>query len=226
MKLFWLILAAAPALCLNAQTNSAVPASADPTLWVVPPITLNARTNPPVSGPPAVTNVGGFNATTNTPPRERPPIRIVAEHAVVDMNNHNLVYSSHVTVSDPQMKMTCDSLTVSASTNSSASLRPDGGVAEGHVIIVALDDKGRPINARSDKAIYSYKVANSVTNETVTLTGNVYVDSAMGKGTADPIVWDRINNTIHMENQDMQFQPDIKSGTNTAPAKAVEKFSP
>ena len=214
MKFFWLILALVPALGLNAQTNSTSPAAADSTLWAVPRVTLNARTNPPVSGPAAGTNAAVANGTTNAPPREHSPIRIISEQAVVDLNNRNLVYSGHVIVSDAQMKMTCDQLTVSASTNRSPALRPDGGIAEGHVIIVALDDKGRPINARSDKAIYSYKVANSVTNETVTLTGNVYYDFPWGKGTADPIVWDRINNTIHTENSDMQIQPETKDGTN------------
>ena len=202
MKCFWLILAAAPAFGLVAQTN------------------------PPDFAPAAVTNTVIAAPSTNAPPRERPPIKIVSEHGVVDLNNRVVVYSGHVVITDPQMKLTCDRLTVTASTNHTQHIRPDSGVAEGNVRIVARDDKDRPINARSDKAIYSYAVVNSVTNETITLTGNVYVDSAMGKGTADPIVWDRINNTIHMENQDMQIQSPAKPDTNAPPVKAAEKSFP
>lgn len=217
MKFFWLILAALSAFTLNAQTNSA-----DTALWAVPRITLNTQTNPAAPAP---------VATTNTPPDE---IHIKSDHWVGDLNKRVVVYSGQVVVTDQKMKMTCDSLTISASTNNSASsskgspsLRPDGGVAEGNVKIVALDEKGRPIYARSGKAIYSYRVENSVTNETITLTNNVYYDAAMGNGTADSIVWDHVNNTIHMEKADQTIKPEFKpAGTNAPPIKPVEKSSP
>lgn len=206
-------------------------------LALAPAFTLAAQTNLPVPELPVMTNAGpAVLAATNAPPRERPPLDIKSEHGFLDLNNRVVIYTGHVVVTDPQMTMTCDVLTVKAPTNSSRLVRPNHGVAEGNVRIVGEDDHGRPIHAKSDKAIYSYElieavtngptIITAVTNETITLTGNVYVDSAMGKGTADPIVWDRINNTIHMENQDMQIQPDIKSLTNSLPVKAAEKKSP
>ena len=204
MKCFWFILAALAAVASNAQTN------------------------PPVSLPAPITNGVVAAVPTNAP--ARPPIKIKSEHGFFDLNNHVVVYSGHVVVTDPKMMLTCDVLTIQAPTNSTHNIRPNKGVAEGNVKIVGEDDKGRPVHSTSDKAIYRYEVIDSVTNETVTLTGNVYVDSAMGKGTAEPIVWDRINNTIHAEKQDMQIQPEIKTGTNApgtnAPAKAADKLFP
>jgi lipopolysaccharide export system protein LptA len=195
MKLFWLILAAAPVLALNAQTNLPAPEFS------------------------VATNAAVATASTNTPPRERPPIDIIAEHGDFDLKNRIGVYTGNVRVTDPQMKLTCEVLTASVPTNGG---RMDSIVAERNVKIDGEDDKGRPVRVVSDKAVYSYKVLNSVTNETITLTGNVFVDSAMFKGTGDPLVWDRINNTIHGENMRMQIQPETKAGTNAPPAKAIE----
>jgi len=193
-------------------------------LALAPALRLTAQTNLPVPELPPMTNAGPAIVATNTPAKENSPIRIASEHAEVDLKNHGVVYSGHVVVTNIQMKMTCDKLTASAPTNTT---QIDTIVAEGNVKIVGADSKGRPVNARGDKAIYVSTVLNSVTNKTITLTGNVYVDSAMGKGTADPIVWDLLNDTIHMENQDMQIQPDIKLGTNSSlPFGGVEKKSP
>ena len=100
MKFFWLILAALSAFTLNAQTNSA-----DTALWAVPRITLNTQTNPAAPAP---------VATTNTPPDE---IHIKSDHWVGDLNKRVVVYSGQVVVTDQKMKMTCDSLTISASTD-------------------------------------------------------------------------------------------------------------
>jgi len=196
MKLFWLILAAAPVLALNAQTN------------------------PPASPFPAATNAVVATASTNTPPRERPPIEIWAEHGDFDLKNRIGVYTGDVRVTDPQMKLTCEVLTATVPTNGS---RMDSIVAERNVKIDGEDDKGRPVRVVSDKAVYAYKVVNSVTNETITLTGHVYVNSAMFKGTGDPLIWDRINDTIHGENMRMEIQPEIKAGTNAPPFKAAEQ---
>ena len=186
MKTLWILLALAPAGALFAQTNP-------PALELVP------ATNAVVA------------VTTNTPPRERPPIKIFSDTWDVDLKNRTGVYRGHVIVTDPQMKLTCETLTARVPANGG---HPESITASGNVKIEGTDDKGQPVRVTCDKAVYAYKVVNTTTNETLTLTGNVYVDSAMFKGTGDPIVWDRANDTIHVDNSSMQIQTDTKTGTN------------
>ena len=196
MKLFWLILAAAPVLALRAQTN--------------PPA-------PEISA----AKIAALTATsTNALPRERPPIVIEADHGDFDLKNRIGIYSGNVRVTDPQMKLTCEMLTAIIPTNGN---RIDTIVAERNVKIDGEDSKGRRVRVMSDKAVYAYRSSSLVTNETVTLTGNVFVDSAMFKGTGDPLVWDRITDTIHGENMKMQIQPETKPATNAPPTKPDEK---
>ncbi len=189
-------------------------------------LSVGAQTNLPVSAP---TNTSPASATGTNAPAEPSPIDIKSEHCVLDWKNLFVVYSSHVVVTFQQMSLTCDTLRVEAPTNSTHLAHPQKGIAEGNVKIVGRDKKDQPFHTQCDQAIYDYTiisavtngpvVTSAVTNETITLTGNVYVDSAMGKGTAEPVVVDCINRTIHLENQNMQIQPEIKSGTNAAPLK-------
>ena len=203
MKILWFILAAAPAFCLNAQTNllSALPAATN----------LVALTN------------ATPGSSTNTPAGEAGPTRITSDHFELDRKNHVLIYSGHVVVTNIQLKLMCEKLTASSPTNST---QVDHLVAEGNVHIDGADNKGRPVHAVSDRAIYLSTIANSVTNRTMTLTGNVYVDSALAKGTADPIIWDLVNDKIHAENQDMQIIPETKGGTNAPSFKPLGKSFP
>lgn len=196
MKNFWLTLAAAPALALNAQTNLPLPELSAP-----------------------ATNLPPATISTNKPVRERGDTHIFSDSADFDLKNRVGVYTGHVRVIDPQMKMTCEKLTAKVPENGG---RIDSIVAESNVVIEAVDDKGRPVRATSEKAIYTYQVVNSVTNETIELVGNPDVSSAMFSGTADTIVWDRINNSIHTTGQHMMIHPEMKPETN-APAATEKK---
>jgi lipopolysaccharide transport protein LptA len=195
MKYFWLTLAAAP-LALIAQTNLPLPELTAP-----------------------ATNVHVEAVSTSKSSRERGDTQIFSDSGDFDLKNRIGVYTGHVRVIDPQMKMTCEKLTAKTSENSS---RIDSIVAETNVVIEGVDDKGRPLHATSDEAIYTYKVVGSVTNETIELVGNPVVSSAMFSGTADTIVWDRINNSIHTTGQHMTIHPEATAGTN-APAATEKK---
>jgi len=197
MKLLWLFFTAAPLLVLNAQTNPAAPDIAA------------AKTQALAA------------TSTNTPPREQSSIVIEAEQGDFDLKNRIGIYSGNVRVTDtnPPMKLTCEVLTATMPTNAN---RIDNIIAERNVRIEGMDKKGRALHAISDKAVYAYQMANSVTNETITLTGNVFVDSAMFKGTGDPLVWDRINDSIHGKNMKMEIS-EIKLGTNAPAAKPEQK---
>jgi len=76
------------------------------------------------------------------------------------------------------------------------------------------------MHATADKAVYVYEVANGITNETVTLTGNAKVENANGWLTGEPIVWSR-NGTVTATNEHMVYWANLNgttAGTN-APAE-------
>jgi lipopolysaccharide transport protein LptA len=135
---------------------------------------------------------------TTAPKPPRAPTIITSERADFDLAGRHAIYRGNVRVDDPQMKLTCEELT--------ADLPQSGGhidhlVALTNVVMDSVDDKGQTNHATSDKAVYDYNVVNGVTNEIVTLTGNAKVESSEDTMTGEPIIWDRVNNTIHAENE-------------------------
>ncbi len=168
---------------------------------------------------------GGLRAQTNViaAPKPRAPTLITSEHADFDLAGRHAVYRGNVHVDDPQMKLTCEELT--------ADLPQSGGhidhlVALTNVVMDSVDDKGQTNHATSDKAVYDYKVVNGVTNETVTLTGHAKVESAQGWLTGEPIIWDRVNNSIHAENQRMILRQSITTTLVNTNAPATKTNLP
>ena len=180
---------------------------------------LRAQTNAP--GTNAVAEILAL-VTTNTPPPQPPapktnaPTKIDSDSADFDLNGRQAVYHGRVRVDSPQMKLTCEQLTVD--------LPPEGGrinhvVAETNVVIDATDEKGATNHITSDKAVYDYKVQDAVTNETITLTGNPLVKNAQGTQAADEIIWDRANGHIRWKNPHMVSNFDsAKTDTNSPSA--------
>ena len=142
-----------------------------------------------------------LKAQTNTPPLQtNTSARAAAETHIFsddgvhfDLKTHMAVYRGHVRVDDPKMRLTCETMTANVP---EAGGRIDSIVAEQNVVIETLDEKGQTNRATADKAVYTYKVAGSVTNETVELTGNPLLEWPQGTMRGDPIVWDRINNQV------------------------------
>lgn len=200
MKIF-LLLVVAGALWAQAQADSATPETN-----AAQPALLNLSTNSP--------------PRTNAPPK--PPTEIFSDSGEFDLKSRVAVYIGNVRVIDPQMKMLCELLTV---------IVPEGGgridhiTAETNVVIDAVDSDGNPIHATGQKAVYTYKVENSVTNELMELTGGPYVESKAVSGSGEKIVWDRVKNSIRVYKQThviIQQPPDKEPGTN-APAPEPEK---
>lgn len=171
--------------------------------------------------------VGGWlHAQTNVagaPKPPRAPTVITSERADFDLAARHAIYRDNVHVDDPQMKLTCELLT--------ADLPQTGGhinhlVAQTNVVMDSVDDKGQTNHATSDKAIYDFKVVNGVTNETVTLTGNAKVESAESWMTGEPIIWDRVNNSIHAENQKMILRQNLTTGLVNTNAPATKTNLP
>jgi lipopolysaccharide transport protein LptA len=163
---------------------------------------------------PAQTNID----VASKPPR--PPTLIDSVSGDFDLTAKRAIYRGNVRVDDPQMKLTCEQLT--------ADLPQAGGhinhlVALTNVVMDSVDEKGQTNHATSDMAVYDYKVVNGVTNETVTLTGNAKVENAQGWMTGEPIVWDRVNNSIHADNQKMILRQAITTALVNTNAPAVHQ---
>jgi lipopolysaccharide transport protein LptA len=159
------------------------------------------------------------NANVVLPPKPRSPTRIEANRADFDLATREATYFENVRVDDPDMKLRCEWL--------AANLPQAGGhvdhiVAKTNVVIDFTDEKGQPVHATGEKAVYSYQVQGGVTNETITLTGNPQIEDALGTQTGDEIVWDRVNNRMSIpRNAKMVSRQNLNgamSGTNSPPA--------
>jgi lipopolysaccharide export system protein LptA len=134
-------------------------------------------------------------------------------------------FRGHVRVDDPQMKLTCETVTAVMSETGGKAGRI---VAEKNVVIDMPDENGQTNRATGEKVVYTYEVVNGVTNQTAVLTGYPRYDSRDGwlKGNKadDKIIWDRTNNKFHAEG-DISSGSYAVVGTNQPPA-AVEKPKP
>lgn len=196
--------AAFAALMMQAQTNAPV-----------------AETN--VATPTALTNLspGPVHSTFPTPTNAvpKPPTEIFSDSGEFDLKTRVAVYLGNVRVVDPQMKLSCEKLTVVVPEEGG---RVDHIVAETNVVIDAADNEGNPVRATSQKAVYTYKIESSVTNELIELTGDPYVDSKAAKGYAERIVWDRVQNRVHMFKQrSVLIQQGMLAPASNPPAPAV-----
>jgi lipopolysaccharide export system protein LptA len=137
-----------------------------------------------------------------------------------DQNLRQVIYHGHVLVTDPQLRLTCEQLTVIFPVKGS---HPDCLLAETNVVIDYTDEQGEKYHVNAAKGVYVYSVENSVTNETVTFTGSPKVERADGWLTGEPIYYNRIKGQkgrFHADNPVMHYR-QTSGGTNTdaSPAK-------
>ncbi len=113
------------------------------------------------------------NAPAQNPPE--PKTEITSESFHFDGVKNQMFYLCHVFATDnAKFRLHCEQLTID--------LPPDFGhptniVAETEVVIDMLGEKGQTNHITADKAVYSYDVANAVTNEVVTFTGHPRVEN-------------------------------------------------
>jgi lipopolysaccharide transport protein LptA len=164
-------------------------------------------------------------ATTKTNFMMRAATEIFSDRGEFNMKTEPFVavYTGHVRVIDPQMKLTCEVLT--------ATLPKSGGhvdriVAEGKVVIDAIDTHGEPVHATCDRATYTFKVENSVTNELIELSGDPRVDMKQHSTTGDPLVWDRLSNKLYGTNLHMFPKLPEAVATNNPPASLNQTNTP
>jgi lipopolysaccharide transport protein LptA len=164
----------------------------------------------------ALTSGGWSQAQTNL---KTAPTVITSKQVVYGNGSREVIYTGSVQVDDPRMKLTCEQLTANLPLPGA---HIDHLVALTNVVMDSVDEKGQTNHATSDMAVYDYNVKNGVTNETVTLTGNARVRSGQDWMTGEPIVWDRVNNSMRVENPKMilyQNSTNSLMNPNTSPAK-------
>ena len=143
---------------------------------------------------------------TNAPTEVR-PTEIESSSGEFFMRSNVFVYHGSVRVDNPQMKLTCELLTIEAPKLTNGN-KYDRATAVTNVVIDWVDDKG-PNHATAEKAVYTYILTNLAgtldaaryeTNALVVLYGNPIVTNTSGAFRGDPIYWDRINDTITSPN--------------------------
>ena len=162
---------------------------------------------------------GWLRAQTNAPhPPAVQPTEINSDSADFDLKIRRATYYGHVLVSDPKLRLTCELLVLDLPQGAG---RLNHVLAETNVVIDFKDDKGSVYHVTSDKAVYHYSVANSVTNETVTFTGHAQAETAEGIMTAEPMIWDRGAGHFHGSNIHMKSRQnlDAPGGTNASSIK-------
>ena len=133
-------------------------------------------------------------AKAKAPAKPKPPTEINADAADFDLNIHQAIYRGHVLVVDPQVRMMCAWMLVDL---------PTGGDHLNHVLAVTnvvvdfVDQKGQTNHVTAAQAVYDYKVVGTVTNETVTFSGNPIVEMPTMTIYSEPLVWDRGENKYH-----------------------------
>jgi lipopolysaccharide export system protein LptA len=173
----------------------------------------------------AAADVSASSAQTNsTLPLPHGMTRIDAESADFDLTRHKATYRSHVRVNDPGMKLYCEWLVVDLP---QAGGRVNHIVAETNVVIDLADEKGQTNHATGDMAVYDYNVQGSVTNDTVTLTGDPQIKNSMGAQSGDKIVWNRISNKFYFTNPKGVLRQNLNGATmKTNSSAAATNFPP
>ncbi|HEX3623953.1 MAG TPA: LptA/OstA family protein [Verrucomicrobiae bacterium] len=207
MKFYCLVILvlACGAAGLSAQTNTGTNASAGTN--GVESILALVTTNRPATSP----------ATNQPATRPRGPIFIHSSGpAVVDMENHWVTYSDSVLVTNPEMKLTCEWAKADFPANWEQATNV---VAQTNVVVDYIDPKGQKGRALGDRAVYLFQIVDGLTNETVTLTGDLTNrppeveagDNYTNHQIADRIVYDVRTGKVTFDNPSGIFFP----GTST-----------
>lgn len=148
------------------------------------------------------------------------------------LKSNVFVYRGDVHVDNPQMKLTCERLTIEAPKVDNGKF--NRATAETNVVINWWDDKGLN-HATADNAVYTYSLTNVATppaerwetNAIVVLIGNPVITNSQGTFKADPLVWDRINDVITSTNfLDMKINQGQTNSTSLFETGAPKTSTP
>ena len=154
------------------------------------------------------------------------PTEITSDSADFDLNTSKAVYRGHVFVTDPELKLQCDLLTIdfpSSDTGTNQMRRPNHVQADTNVVIDFVDEKGITYHVTSQRAVYAYKVENLVTNETVVFTGSPRAETPDLIITSEPMVWNQATRHFEFYNQHMISKPRPNGSTNNSSLMQILK---
>ena len=152
-------------------------------------LTVPAQTNAPAKKPVA----RGGNTT------------ILADHGEFELLGRRMVYTGHVHINDPDMKLQCAKITATMPSGSGHPNRIVAESTEAEPIVSndVLDDHGETNHVTGHLAVYEYTLIGGTTNETVTVTGDPHINTPSFQGTADELKWNRA--TGHMSASNPNF---------------------
>lgn len=189
--------------------------------WIVASPAAPTFTEPPASPSPAVL------FRTDWAPMPRPKTKtstnvvteteIISRRADFDLKARTAIYSGSVRVKDPRMDMACEVLIVKMSQTGG---KFESVIAEKNVAIEFLDDKGQRIHGTGGRAVYTYNVSKTTTNDVIELFDDPMLETVQGIWKGDVITLDRANNNIRATNSRMVIRPDSSSTNSTTPLLA------
>ena len=106
-------------------------------------------------------------ASTNAPVEQE--INIDSEHGEFDAKTGWVIYTGHVRLDHPTMKLTCEWLTGNHPNTNDPTQHI---IAQTNVVADLIGDQGKKWHITGIQAVYYKSVRGTVTNETVTLTGD------------------------------------------------------
>lgn len=138
---------------------------------------------------------------------ETPTTHIYSDTVELGVKSRSAVYRGNVRLEDPRIFLTCEQLTAEVPEEGG---RVDRVVAETNVVILLFDEEGSTNRAFADRAVYSYIVTDSDTNEVVELTGDPdpHIETPKGELYGNPIVWNRTKDKVWATNQRMIYRAD------------------
>ena len=172
----------------------------------------------------AVYAVAGWAQTGSLLPKIVPgqKTEIWSKTGYYDNNTREQVFLGDVRVVDPKITLTCERLTVDVPEEKKHLSRL---TAETNVVINFVDEKNSTQKYRvtAARAVYSYTVVNSVTNETITFTGlpeqPPLVDTDQATITSEPLVWDRVAGRFNFFNYHIKLKQSLTDTNSASPLK-------
>lgn len=128
---------------------------------------------------------------------------IISKSAYFDLKARTAIYMGDVRIKDPRMELSCEVLTVKLATEGAGKFQ--NIIAETNVVIDFSDEKGQKIHGTGGKAIYTYNVTPTYTNDVMELLENPLLQTAQGNWQGDVITLDRVNGTVKATNSRMRI---------------------
>ena len=156
------------------------------------------------------------NAAPATDKTPAPPINVTADRFEFDSKKGLVIHSGNVKVTDGEMKIACGVLTVKLPVEGAS--RVESIIAERDVV---LEQSGS--RATAEKAIYTFSVTATATNDVIELRGNPVLETPEVTIRGDVLIYDRVLDTFVA---DKNIRTTFRPGSAKAPSFPFPGMSP